>query len=119
MLRHEFPAVELIERDGTIETMILDFRPEVLASYFSSALLNIEYQGIEPLYLYSLLDDLMAQPVFRITTGILTTWGYRFVASEDEVRSGYRSGIAADDPPGSIDLAQLVWPAVTNEIART
>ena len=53
----------------------------------------------------------MGQPVFRIATRILTAWGYRFVASDDEVRRGYRSGIAADDPPSSIALNQLLWPA--------
>ena len=111
MLAREFPAVALIERPGTVEKMILDYRPEVLASYFSSALLNIEYQGIEPLYLYSLLDDLEGQPVFKIATRILTTWGYRFVSSVDQVRSGYCSGIAADDPPSSIELSQLLRPA--------
>jgi hypothetical protein len=111
LLAREFPAVEIIDRPGTIEEMILDYRPEVLASYFSAGLLSIEYQGIEPLYLYPLLDDLVDQPVFRIATRILTAWGYRSVAADDEVRRGYRSGIAADDPPSSIDLTQLLWPA--------
>ena len=110
LLRNEFPAVEVIDRPGTIEEMILDYRPEVLASYFSAGLLSIEYEGIEPMYLYPLLDDLVDQPVFRIATRILTAWGYRFVASDEGVRSGYRSGITADDPPSSIDLSQLLWP---------
>ncbi len=115
LLGREFPAVELIDRPGTIEEMILDYRPEVLASYFSAGLLSIEYQGIEPLYLYPLLDDLVDQPVFKVATRILTAWGYRFVGSDEEVRSGYRSGIAADDPPCSIELSQLLWPAVDTE----
>ena len=111
LLAREFPAIEIIDRPGTIEEMILDYRPEVLASYFSAGLLSIEYQGIEPLYLYPLLDDLVDQPVFTIATRILTAWGYRFVASDDDVRRGYRSGIASDDPPSSIELARLLWPA--------
>ena len=115
LLGREFPAVEIIDRPGTIEEMILDYRPEVLASYFSAALLSIEYQGIEPLYLYPLLDDLANQPVFKIATRILTAWGYRFVGSTEEVRSGYRSGIAADDPSSSIELRQLLWPADDTE----
>jgi len=110
LLAREFPAIEIIDRPGTIEEMILDYRPEVLASYFSAGLLSIEYRGIEPLYLYPLLGDLVDQPVFSIATRILTAWGYRFVASEAEVRHGYRSGITADDPPASIELGQLLWP---------
>ena len=111
LLVSEFPAIELIDRPGTIEEMILDYRPAVLASYFSAGLLSIEYEGIEPLYLYPLLDDLVNQPVFEIATRILTAWGYRFVDSDAEVRSGYRSGITADDPAASIDLGRLLWPA--------
>jgi len=114
LLASEFPAVQVIDRAGTIEEMILDYRPEVLASYFSAGLLSIDYQGIEPLYLYHLLDDLAHQPVFEIATRILTAWGYRFVDSDDQVRSGYRSGITADDPPSSIDLAQLLWPGAAD-----
>jgi hypothetical protein len=108
LLKSEFPAITLIEQAGTIEEVILDYRPEVLASYFSAGLLSIEYEGIEPLYLYHLLDDLREQPAFAIATRILRTWGYRFVGSDDEICSGYRSGIMTDNPASAIDLQELL-----------
>ncbi len=110
LLEREFPAIDVIDRPVIIEEMIQDYRPAVLASYFSAALLSIEYEGIEPLYLYHLLDDLKDQPVFTIASHILGTWGYHFVGSDDEVRSGYRSGIVTDDPATGIELQQLLSP---------
>ncbi|MBV8467923.1 MAG: hypothetical protein JO218_18425 [Burkholderiales bacterium] len=108
LLAGEFPSIELIDRAGTVENMILDYRPEVLASYFSAGLLSIEYQGIEPLYLYHLLDDLKDQPVFMIATRILGSWGYRFVRSGDEIKTGYRSGITSDHPGTCTPLRQFL-----------
>ncbi|OQS08486.1 hypothetical protein B0T37_19500 [Chromobacterium violaceum] len=107
LLEREFPSISVIERTGTIEEMILDYRPEALASYFSAGLLSIEYEGIEPLYLYHLLDDLAVQPVFAGVTRILKIWGYRF-AEVGGVRAGYHSGISDGDPAVSIALEQLL-----------
>ncbi|WP_046156662.1 polysialyltransferase family glycosyltransferase [Chromobacterium vaccinii] len=107
LLAREFPSVSVIDQPGTIEEMILDYRPEALASYFSAALLSIEYEGIEPLYLYHLLDDLAEQPVFMGVTRILRVWGYRFV-EDGGVRAGYHSGITDSDPAATIDLRQLL-----------
>jgi hypothetical protein len=109
MLVQDFPTIEIIDRQGTIEDMILDYRPEVLASYFSTALSSIEYKGIEPLYLYHLLDDLKDQPVFAVVSRILRTWDYHFVESDEDVRSGYRSGIMTSTDTG-IELGQLLVP---------
>ncbi|MCD4498932.1 alpha-2,8-polysialyltransferase family protein [Chromobacterium vaccinii] len=110
LLAREFPSVRVIDRAGTIEEMILDYRPEALASYFSAGLLSIEYEGIEPLYLYHLLDDLVEQPVFVIASRILRIWGYHF-ADDDGVCAGYHSGITNDDSVTSIDLRQLLMPS--------
>jgi hypothetical protein len=111
LLAREFPAIDVIDRPGIIEEMIQNYRPAVLASYFSTPLLNIEYEGIEPLYLYHLLDDVRDQPVFAIVSRMLKMWGYRFVGSDNEVRSDYRSGIMIDDPATGIELCQLLSPA--------
>lgn len=110
LLVREFPSVEVIDRPGTIEEMILDYRPEALASYLSAGLLSIEYEGIEPLYLYHLLDDLTGQPVFSIATRILQSWGYKF-ATDADVCSGYCSGITDDDSSASVDLRQMLAPS--------
>ncbi len=111
LLAREFPTIDVINQPGIIEEMIQCYRPAVLASYFSTPLLNIEYEGIEPLYLYQLLDDVRDQPVFAIVSRMLRMWGYRFVDSDNEVHSDYRSGIMIDDPASGIELCQLLSPA--------
>lgn len=106
----EFPTVNIINTPGTIEEIILDYCPEVLASYFSAGLLSIEYEDIEPLYLFHLFDDLKNQPVFEKTTSILRTWGYQFARNFDEVCTGYHSGITENAPNVSIKLQDLILP---------
>lgn len=111
LLIRNFPTINVIDRLGSMEEMILDYRPGVLASYFSSGALNLEYEGIEPLYLYHLLDDLKDQAAFAGTTRILQSWGYRFVRDDSEICSGYRSGIETADPGTRVDLYQLLSPS--------
>lgn len=111
LLEREFPTINIIDRAGPIEQMVVDYRPEVLASHISAALLNIEYQGIEPLYLYHLLDDVRDQPAFAIVTRILKTWGYNFVDSDAEVHSGYHSGIVEADQATNTELRQILAPS--------
>ncbi|AXE35835.1 polysialyltransferase family glycosyltransferase [Chromobacterium phragmitis] len=119
LLAREFPAVGVIDRPGTIEEMILDYRPEALASYFSAGLLSIEHEGIEPLYLYHFLEDLMEQPVFAMASRILRIWGYRF-AGVGDVRAGYHSGIGGAGSSASVDLSQLLTrPSVENNDAAS
>jgi len=110
LISKRFPKIRIIENNLNIEEIITTYFPEVLASYFSAALLGIEFDGIEPMYLYHLLDDLADQSVFATATRILQSWGYRFVESTAEVRSGFKSGLAGGGP-GDIDLAELVGDA--------
>jgi hypothetical protein len=105
-----FPRVRIIETSASIEEIIAGYLPEVLASFFSAALLGIEYEGIEPMYLYHLVDDLVGQPVFASTTRILRSWGYRFVPSVDQIRSGYRSGLGVRRA-GDVELPELIGGA--------
>jgi hypothetical protein len=112
LIESRFPEISIIDSNVAIEEIITKYWPEVLASYFSSALLGIEYEGIEPMYLYHLLDDLADQSVFSTATRILRSWGYRFVASTGEIGSGFRSGLNGGSP-GGVDLAELVANAQT------
>lgn len=107
LINQEFPEINIVELSGSIEELIQYYKPMVLASYFSASLLNIEYDNIEPLYLYHLLDDLKDQLAFRITSKLLLSWGYNF-PSVDEVRSGYRSGINKIQSEGMVELGQLI-----------
>ena len=96
LIAAHYPSIEIIESNLSIEVVIKAYLPEVLASYFSAALIGLEYEGIEPMYLYHLVDDLANQPTFTSVTQILRSWGYNFVDSVDKIRAGYRSHLCCN-----------------------
>ncbi len=98
LLASRFPSVRIIEERQSMEHLLAVERPEVLASYFSTTLLNLGDCGVQPMYLYHLFEDLATQKIFRQTTALLKQWHYRFVDGFADVRTGYRSGL---DTPGS------------------
>lgn len=100
-------SVQILEDDTNIEGLLGDYRPEVLASYFSTALLNLEGSGVEPMYLYHLIDAVAAQKVFLLVSALLRQWNYNFADYEDGICSGYRSGLAADANVQNMSIADL------------
>ena len=104
-----YPKLIIIKENAGIEGLIEQYQPEVVASYFSAALLNLQEKGVEPLYLYHLIVELRDQPVYKIVTSILKDWGYRFPSDFSGVHSGYKSGLAFDElNQGGINLLELV-----------
>lgn len=88
-----FPSIRIVEENLPFELLLENYAPEALASYFATPLLNLSGTGIEPLFVYHLLDDLRDQPVFAHLTALLGKWEYQFALSWDEVRTGYISHI--------------------------
>ncbi len=107
-LKENHPAVRLIEDKRGIEILVDQYQPEVLASYFSAALLNLDGSEIEPMYLYHLIDEIASQKVFVQVTALLQQWGYKFVDGFDELGRGYHSGLFESRSPQVDSLAQLV-----------
>jgi hypothetical protein len=107
LLASRYPSVRIIEERQGMELLLATERPEVLASYFSVTLLNLGDCGVQPLYLYHLLDELASQKYFRQTTALLEQWGYRFVGSFAEARSGYRSGLDRPDGRARTTVCEL------------
>lgn len=89
----KYSSLQIIERDSPFEMLLGDYAPEALASYFSTPLLNLSGTGVEPLFVYHLLDDLRNQPAFLQLTTLLRQWNYRFARDWGEVRAGYVSSI--------------------------
>jgi len=88
-----YPSIQIIEENLPFELLLDTYSPEALASYFSTPLLNLSGTGIEPLFLYHLLDDLVDQPVFAQLTALLSGWKYQFAQCWEEVGTGYTSHI--------------------------
>jgi hypothetical protein len=102
-----YPSVRIIEERQSIEHLMAEERPEVLASYFSTTLLNLGTCGVEPLYLYHLFEELAQQKIFRQTTTLLAQWHYRFVQSLTDVRAGYQSGFDRPDERARLNVCDL------------
>ncbi len=107
LMRERHPGIQLIEERQPFEELASTWRPEVLASYFSTALLNMA-PGIEPLFLYHLIPAIARQPTFEQTTSLLQRWGYRFAPTFDAVRTGYVGGLEVDDLEPRVRLSSLV-----------
>lgn len=107
-LAAQLPSVRIVASDRAMEAVIDELRPEAIASYFSTALLNLDGTGVEPMFLYQMLPELAAQKVFVQLTTLLTQWGYRFVRVDAEARSGYVSGLNDSGSTPCTGLADLV-----------
>jgi len=107
LLAQRHLRVRILEDDRPFEQLATAYVPEALASYFSTALLNLDVTGIEPLYLYHLLPEVAEQPVFAQATLLLQRWGYRFAPSIDDVRSGFSSGLEDEGEAGRESVADI------------
>lgn len=103
-----FPALRVVEGKQPFEALLAELRPEVVASYNSTPLLNLTGTGVQPMFLYHLLPDLRRAPSFNALHALLESWGYQFVANWSEVASGYHAGEHFEDVGAATPLAQLL-----------
>ncbi len=89
----QFPGLVIIEDNSSIEEIIDKYNPEVVASYFSAALLSLYERGVQPLYMYHLVPDLREKKYFQLVSLILDQWGYTFASDFSSVKSGYKSNL--------------------------
>lgn len=103
-----FPKVQVIQESAPFELLLTRYAPEALASYIATPLLNLEGTGVEPLFLFHLLEDLRTQPVFAQLSALLRQWNYHFAENWAEARCGYRSHIEFHDSVPSSSFADLL-----------
>lgn len=103
-----YPNVKNVQKKQPFESMLADLRPEAVASYNSTPLLNLTGTGVQPLFVYHLLEDLRYAPSFDTMHALLDAWGYRFAASWNEVASGYSAGDRFEKAPDAQTISQLV-----------
>lgn len=78
--------------DAPFEVFLHDIRPEVVASFNSTPLLNLGGSGAQPLFLFHLFEQLAEQESFAQLQRLLSTWEYEFVRDFAGVCTGYSSG---------------------------
>ncbi len=90
----KYPMIQEISERRAIEELVDVYRPSVVASYFSAALLNLLDYGVEPLFVYPFVPNLAEQPAFKIVTMLLTNWGYKFPSNISDIAPGFESGLS-------------------------
>jgi len=106
---NKYPTLKIIDNKTAFEEMVDIYRPAILASYFSSALLSLIECGIEPLYLYHLIPELREQPIFKEVTSILNQMGYKFAPSFSAINKNYQSGLIGRRYKEAITLADITY----------
>lgn len=109
-LEDNFPTIRIVEDDCPVEILFPEIAPEIVASYFSTPLLNLEGTGIEPLFLYHLLPDLIQQKMFAQLHALLSQWNYCFVTDWRDVCSGFQSGMIKQSDAHGRSLVDVVIP---------
>jgi Alpha-2,8-polysialyltransferase (POLYST) len=103
-----FPALRVVEGSQPFEALLAELRPEAVASYNSTPLLNLTGTGVQPLFVYHLLPALRQAPSFDAMHALLKAWDYRFAADWGEVASGYHAGDHFDEIGAATPLTQLL-----------
>lgn len=107
----QFPDIRIVEGRQPFETLLSELRPEAVASYNSTPLLNMSGTGVQPLFVYHLLDDLRHAPSFATMHALLAAWGYHFPEVWEDLASGFQSGGGFDCPHGALPLADVLASA--------
>lgn len=108
LIATRFPEVRIIESQRAVEALLIDYRPEVIASFFSTALLNLDGTRIEPMFLFQMIPELANQRLFVQLKALLAQWECNLVASWSEACSGYRSGLNLENDAAEWTLDELV-----------
>lgn len=103
-----FPKLRVVEGNQPFETLLADLRPEAVASYNSTPLLNMTGTGVQPLFVYHLLQDLRQAPSFVALHTLLEGWGYQFAQDWRSIASGYQAGERFNDIQSGMRIAQLL-----------
>jgi hypothetical protein len=91
-IESNFSSIKFVQENENVESLLGAYRPESVASFFATTLLNLNGTGIEPLFVYHLCPDLAKQDIFGQLTHLLSGWNYCFAESFQGLRSGYQSG---------------------------
>ncbi|WP_411723206.1 polysialyltransferase family glycosyltransferase [Loktanella salsilacus] len=104
----DFPEIQVVNERQPFEIMLAFVRPEAVVSYHSTPLLNLKGTGVQPIFVYHLIEDLKDQSAFVAMHALLTSWDYRFPARWEDVASGFDSGSKFDDAGEAIPLCKIL-----------
>lgn len=104
---NKFSNILVLETNKIIEDIVVDFNIGYAVSYFSSALRNLSFYGIEPVYIYHLINFFNDVPTAKQITLYLNTLNYNFPKSFNDIKPGYQSGLL-DQINKGISIKELI-----------
>ena len=89
----KYKNVTFIRNNRIIEELIDEYNTAYAISFFSSALKNLLFYGVEPVYIFHLVEYLKNFKRHDIMVQYLNYLGYKFPKSIREIKPGYYSGL--------------------------
>ncbi|GEP89454.1 hypothetical protein CTE07_10990 [Chitinophaga terrae (ex Kim and Jung 2007)] len=88
--------VTLLATKQPIELVIDEIRPQYVASFYSSALKSLFLRGVQPFFLYHLLQVFRDRSIVDTLNKYLQYINYLFIKKYDDIKPGYRCSILTD-----------------------
>ncbi|MDC1398234.1 alpha-2,8-polysialyltransferase family protein [Octadecabacter sp.] len=92
ILKHTKQNLIYVNDDDNVEDVARKYKPIVAASFFSSALMSLQAQGVEPVFLYKLFKLDEFGPLENLSL-VLNELNYNFPESKLEINKNYVSGL--------------------------
>ena len=89
----KYNNIEFLKTNRIIEDLTKDYDAKIVISYFCSALNNLLFYGLEPVYIFHLVDFINNNTVFNQLKIYLNALNYNFIKSLNEITPEYKSNL--------------------------
>lgn len=89
----KYPKVNIFDGIEPIEIVIDKVKSKFVVSYMSVALINLRYNGLEPIYLYPLFKEFEKETDFINLTKLLKDLNYNFIINRFDINKNYKCGL--------------------------
>ena len=107
----------IIDSKMAIEEIIENYKPKYAISFYSFALINLAFMGIEPIFIYSFIPNYKKIQVLNHFDIYLKSLNYNFVTSFGLITSKYESGLLRllREQVDSVSIIDLITHNSDNE----
>lgn len=106
--------VIILDEQEPIEILANKIKAKYVASYMSLALINLYYMGMEPIYIYTLLESIKNERDFQATTIFLQDLNYNFINDFEVINSNYRSNLCL-----TYEKSQTLKQIILSDLAKS
>jgi len=100
------PNLQFVEDDTPVETLIVEIRAKYAVSFFSAALMNLHFMGIDPIYIYPFIPGLLKHDNVKTIQSFLESIRYEFPDSLDVLKLEGRCRVP--EPNDALSLGDFI-----------